>query len=69
MKSIIKIAFVFVVSFLCFNQGMNDLASSHLTRTNAVMIIAPILLVMLVFIKEIFKLSEEAEDKSEDKTL
>ena len=68
MKSIIKFVIVFIISFLCFNQGMNDLFNDYIiTRTNMLMIIAPILSVILFVIHELYTLLEETENKSGDR--
>jgi len=65
MKFIIKFAIVFIVSFLCFNQGMNDLFSDYIiTKTNMLMIITPVIAVMLIIISELFRQLDEAEEKS-----
>jgi len=64
MKSIIKVAVVFIISFICFNLGMNDFFYSYtITFTNVIMIFAPILAVTLFIINEIFEQSENNENK------
>ena len=67
MKSIIKFAIIFIISFICFNQGMNDIFEDYIiTSTKIIMVIAPILAVVMFLFNEIFNQTEDAEIKIED---
>ena len=64
MKSIIKFAVVFIISFICFNLGMNDFFYSYtVTLTNVIMIFAPILSVTLFIINEIYDQTDKNKNK------
>jgi len=67
VKIIIKFVAIFVMSFLCFNQGMNDFFETYIpTPTNIIMITAPLLLMAVIIADIIFKELEKSENKKNE---
>lgn len=59
IKIIIKIVIVFILSFLCFNQGMNNIFEDYaITPTNITMVILPFIALILVTANEIYDHTE-----------
>ena len=56
MKNIIKFAVVFIISFVCFNHGMNEIFVNYtITLTSICMVVVPVLTIGLFILYEVFK--------------
>ena len=64
IKTHIKFAGVFWMSFICFNQGMNDFFADYIiTRTNMAMIFLPLLAVGAYLINGVLEYVQSSENK------
>jgi hypothetical protein len=62
---IIKITIAFIVTFICFNQGMNDLLENLIpTRTNITIIVSSVAAITIFTLNEIFVMDEKISKKS-----
>ena len=71
MKNIIiKLAVVFIISFICFNQGANDIFDNHIiTLTSISMVVMPVYTVVLFILYEAFKQAAIAAAKRKPETI
>jgi len=70
MKSIIIFAVVFIISFISFNQGMNDIFEDYtITLTSISMVVVPLIAVtmcilFLAFMPSIKIITEDDSDEN-----
>jgi magnesium-transporting ATPase (P-type) len=55
-QSIITFAVIFIISFICFNQGMNSIFENYkITVSNIMMVVLPIIAVTMFIVNEVLK--------------